>query len=333
VHCRTCSDYDSCADCHVIESVSGTHRAEHDYEVHIYGCTTLVKAGSVLTSRKSENLPTEIIFRTSSTSPNDITCQEVLASEKYWGQLITHTKTPSPIFSRLITAIFAYFDATSTGMLQPSEFCALMFAAGYSAEQFPPSIVSTIETTSPADLHELDAWLTNWFRSFPLDHRMGTREFPPPPPLEPVNGRIRMRDQFRHALMYPPAPVVPDGLPMLSRLGLEQYFTCQMLRDPENLYARLNQLLGALPRLTDPETDRPFETQQVPRACFLPHLEVEEEKRRMIKRQLNEARDEMATGSIQATRDANEAIARAMWAAGGGCWIDSNGAKQYSAGL
>ncbi|EWZ78952.1 hypothetical protein FOWG_16855 [Fusarium oxysporum f. sp. lycopersici MN25] len=191
-----------------------------------------------------------------------------------------------------------------------------MFAAGYSAEQFPPSIVSMIETTSPADLHELDAWLTNWFRSFPLNHRIGTREFPPPPPLEPVNGRI-----------------LPDGLPMLSRLGLEQYFTCQMLRDPENLCARLNQLLGALPRLTDPETDRPFETQQIPRACFLPHLEVEEEKRRMIKRQLNEARDEMATGSIQATRDANEAIARAMWAAGGGCWIDSNGAKQYSAGL
>ncbi|RKK64964.1 hypothetical protein BFJ69_g16551 [Fusarium oxysporum] len=173
--------------------------------LRIYGCTTLVKAGSILTSRKSENLPTETIFRTSSTSPNDITCQEVLASEKYWGQPITHTKTPSPIFSRLITAILAYFDATSTGVLQPSEFCTLMFAAGYSAEQFPPSIVSMIETTSPADLHELDAWLTNWFWSFPLNHRIGTRGVPPT-----TTARAGQRPHS-YAGSIPPCIDIPTG--------------------------------------------------------------------------------------------------------------------------
>jgi hypothetical protein len=80
-------------------------------------------------------------------------------------------------------------------MLQPSESCAFLSAAGYTAEQFPPLQVSA-ESASPADLHELDSWLENWMQSFPLDHTMTTRQFPPPPPIEPVNGRIRMRDQF-----------------------------------------------------------------------------------------------------------------------------------------
>ena len=36
---------------------------------------------------------------------------EVAASETYWGQLLTLTKAPLPIFFRLIVAVFAHFAA------------------------------------------------------------------------------------------------------------------------------------------------------------------------------------------------------------------------------
>ncbi|KAK4150636.1 hypothetical protein C8A00DRAFT_17878 [Chaetomidium leptoderma] len=308
VHCRTCSDYDACADCHVTESVSGTHCAEHGYEVHLQGSIVLVKEGSVPASKKT-------LDEASAETP---ALRDVLASETYWGQLITPTKAPSPIFSRLITAIFTHFDTTSAGGLQPSEFCALMFASGYSPEQFPPLQVSTNESASPADLHELDAWLANWFRSFPLDHRTTTREFPPPPPIEPVNGRIRMRDQFLHGLMYPAPPVVPNGLPILSRLGLEQFYVHEILRIPEEIAVHLNHLLGTLARLTDPETGRVFETQLLPRACF-PLLSdaEEEEKRRMLEKQQAERVRWEREAALEAEHQAHIAIMTGMKSAGG----------------
>ena len=177
VRCRVCVDYDSCADCHVTESVSGTHRVEHDYEVYIHDRRALVKERGVATSKDSEpsvrsvstakglesrvpeDAPKGPLIGAPSAPPipGASTCLDVTASETYWGQLLTPTKTPSPVFSRLLAAIFAHFDAASDGVLQPSEFCALMFASGYTAEQFPPLKVSTNESASPADLHELDS--------------------------------------------------------------------------------------------------------------------------------------------------------------------------------
>jgi hypothetical protein len=237
----------------------------------------------------------------------------VLTSEAYWGQLPTPSKAPSPIFFRLTAEIFRHFDAASASGLQPSELCALMFACGFSPEDFLPLQVSTNESASPGDLHELDAWLANWYRLFPLDHRMATREFPPPPPVEPVDGRIRMRDEFLHALTYPQAPVVPNGLPLLSRLGLERYFMYLLLNDPANFSTRLNQLLSALPRLMDLETNRPFESQLIPRACFplIPDPE-EQDKKRIVERLQYEPHKRMLEDKMQAERDALMAISTGM---------------------
>ncbi|KAL2127080.1 hypothetical protein VTI74DRAFT_11369 [Chaetomium olivicolor] len=198
--------------------------------------------------------------------------------------LITPAKTPSPIFSRLIAAMFAHFATKSSDELQPSEFCALMAAAGYSID-FPPLQISTNDAASPADLHQLDTWLANWYRSFPLDHRMGTREFPPPPPVQPHNGRIRLRDQLAQAIMHPPAPVIPNGLPLLSQRGLEQYFISQAMEDPSNLSARVNNILRTLPPLTDRETGCSFETGPIPRECFPLTTDPEVMHRRMLMEQ------------------------------------------------
>lgn len=247
--------------------------------------------------------------------------------------MLTPANTPSAIFSRLTKAIFAHFDTTSTGALQPSEFCALLSAAGYTAEQFPPLQVSA-ESASPARLHELDSWLANWMQSFPLDHHMATRTFPPPPPIEPVNGRIRMRDQFLHAIMYPELPVVPDGQPLLTPLGLEQYFLHLLLHEPGEFSTRLNHLLGGLPRLSDPETGRLFEAHTIPRSCFPSGADPEAEQMNGMAEQeramVLQAEREMA---LQAEHDAQMARMRGMWHVSGGRWTDEHGTRHYSAGL
>ncbi len=353
VRCRVCPDYDSCADCHVTESVSGTHLVEHDYEVYIHDRPALVKERGAVTFKDPEpnvrsvstvnglepNVPEDASkkspFGAAAAPPaaGASTYLEVAASETYWGQLLTPAKTPSPIFSRLIAAVFAHFDAASAGVLQPGEFCALMFASGYTADQFLPLKVSTNESASPADLHELDAWLADWYRSFPLDHRMATREFPPPPPIEPVNGRIRMRDQFLHSIMYPEPPVVPNGQPLLSQLGLEQYFLYLLLHDPGSLSSRLNHLLGALPRLSDSETSRPFETQLIPRSCFPLIADPEaEERKRMVERHQMEEELRYREAKMQADHNVNMMIMQGMRNASGGWRIDQNGNRYYQEG-
>jgi hypothetical protein len=44
IHCQICEEYNSCAECHVIESFSGgLHRASHDYEIYLGGNRVLTK--------------------------------------------------------------------------------------------------------------------------------------------------------------------------------------------------------------------------------------------------------------------------------------------------
>lgn len=318
---------------------------EHDFEVYRYDRQVLpamneeravhsgdvdrpdVRSGTSLPGRVQSKELDDTPKASSPETPSVVTASvisgtglDIPASEAYWGKVLLPTKVPSAIFSRLTKAIFGHFDATSSGTLEPIEFCALMSAAGYTAEQFPPLGVTSKESPSPAELHELDSWLINWMRSFPLDRNLATRQFPPPPPIEPVNGRIRMRDQFLHAIMYPEPPVVPDGQPLLTPLGLEQYFLHQLLYDPEELCVRLNHLLAGLPRLSDPETGHPFEAQVIPRSCFPPgpSPEAVQAKRNM---------------ELQAEHDAQMMIMRGMWHASGGRWTDENGTRHYSAGL
>ncbi|TVY62681.1 Nephrocystin-3 [Fusarium oxysporum f. sp. cubense] len=203
--------------------------------------------------------------------------------EEYWGTLVTPGKTPSATFAGLIWAIFANFDFAKAGMLQPREFCAFMSAIDWSPQEFPPiQVLLSDRPALPATLHECDAWLANWYRTFLLDHRMGTREFAPPPPVQPREGRIRKRDQFMHAIMHPPAPVVPGGMPLLTQQGLVQYFMCLALRAPKDLFVRLNRLMDALStQLIDPKTGRPFEA-CIPRSCFPSGPDPEEQQKRIM---------------------------------------------------
>ncbi|KAF9770791.1 hypothetical protein IL306_011602, partial [Fusarium sp. DS 682] len=261
--------------------------------------------------------------------------------EEYWGSLVTPAKTPSATFVGLIWAIFANFDFAKAGLLQPREFCAFMSAADWSPQEFPPiQVLLSDRPVLPATLHECDAWLANWYRSFPLDHRMGTREFAPPPPVQPHEGRIRKRDQFMHAIMYPPAPVVPGGMPLLTQQGLVQYFMCLALRAPENLFVRLNRLMDALStQLIDPKTGRPFEA-RIPRSCFPPGPGPEEQQKRMMAETQarmwqaeNHARQvEYARRQMEAQHIVNENTAQVYRNMLGGWTVDAYGNKTYRPG-
>ncbi|EXL39757.1 hypothetical protein FOCG_17642 [Fusarium oxysporum f. sp. radicis-lycopersici 26381] len=223
VHCQVCQDYNSCADCHVVEAFGGIHHVNHDYDIFMHGQRILTKKNGSTQTRTRAAPGTED-----------------------WGTLITAEKTRSATFAGLIRAIFAHFDEENAGMLQPREFCAFMSVAGWSPQEFPPIQVHLGDPPAmPAALHECDAWLANWYRSFPLDHHMGTREFAPPPPVQPHEGRIP-------------------------------------LRAPEDLFVRLNRLMDALStRLMDPKTGRSFEA-RIPRSCFPSGPDPEREQKRIM---------------------------------------------------
>ncbi|KAG7289998.1 hypothetical protein NEMBOFW57_006377 [Staphylotrichum longicolle] len=277
LRCLTCPDYDSCADCYA-------------------GCQAAPEWDANCTDRDghvgSHKAPV--------TAKDKHAVAGFRNTEAYWGVLITPAKTASPIFSRLITAIFEYFAAGSADVLQPSELCAFMATAGHSKD-FLPLQMPNNESAPPADLHRLDAWLADWYQSFPLDHRMTTREFPPPPPVQPHQGRIRLRDQLLHAVLHPTAPVVPNGLPLLSRRGLEQYLMFLAAEDPSDLSTRLNNILLTLPPLTDGKTGRRFDASLIPQVVRARMLEKQQamEKERRKKEQEEMARRKQAEDMVR----------------------------------
>ncbi len=287
LRCLACSDYDSCADCHVTKPSTRAHSSNHKFEVYMRGIKLDVDA-----KRESPPSPPKAPLqkqnytRASGATTSDTASR--VSAEPYWGMLITSGKTPSPILSRLIAAIFEHFASDSAEVLQPNEFCSLMMAAGRSAADFPPLQIPMDESASAADLHRLDAWLSNWYQSFPLDHRTTTREFAPPPPVQPHNGRIRFRDQLLHAVLHPTAPIAPDGLPLLSRQGFEQYLMSLAMEDPSDLSTRLNNILLALSPLTDGETGRPFDARPIPRTCLPSSPDPQVMRARMLEKQEKE---------------------------------------------
>ncbi|ORY01429.1 hypothetical protein BCR34DRAFT_574879 [Clohesyomyces aquaticus] len=289
VRCVTCPEYNSCADCHVTQSFSGEHIADHSYEVHMHGHKLVLPEKDSFPSAKQE----ERCLETSTQTIAACNSQSLFGSEgylgasltparvvspvferPYWGAFLTPEKDVSPIFKRLIAALFIHFDSNSTMQLNPRDYCKFMLAFGFTAPEFPAIAVATNESALPTELHECDAWLAKVYNSFPLDYRMATREFP----MDPADtGRY-------YTTMHPPTPVVPNGMPILSRLGFEEFFLFTALRKPDDLFQRLNHLLWELPRLSDPETGSEFLEQQVPRECFPagPDPMVEEERARAM---------------------------------------------------
>ena len=136
-------------------------------------------------------------------------------------------------------------------------------------------------------------------------------------------------------------PTVANGLPLLSRRGLEQYFVSQALYNPSDLSARVNNLLGTVGALVDGATGRPFAAASIPRACFPPAAERSAvHQRRMAEQQL--AASEKMRMAAEVAR-AEEMLAAAQIRAQieaqgrravlGGWRTDEYGNRRYEEGL
>jgi hypothetical protein len=201
----------------------------------------------------------------------------VNTAEQYWGSVITEDKSFRPIFTRLLAAIFNYFDNTVqplfTRWMEPSKLRAMLLAAGYSTQDVPLLNYSACPTPSASDLHELDQTLAVVYRALSVEHRMATRDSPLRPYQDPFGDTLR-------------ANSVPNGMPMLTRRGFEQYILFQIRVDPTETSIRINQLLQSLPQLLDSETKQPFTYRHIPRSCFPPLLDpAAEELRRLVEKQ------------------------------------------------
>lgn len=302
LHCQVCEDYDSCTDCQILQIVSLSHTVAHGYHIFLNG----------------------ELFKPISASP-----------DSYWGSLLAPSKQPSPIFSRLLAAIFSHFDQTiepkSTGWLEPEKFCCLMASAGYTPQEFAG--VTQLPEANPLQLQQLDNWLTGWYRHFCLDPRMETRQFPIPEPPAPVDGRVRMRDRFLNALVQPQLQPIHNGMPKLAMQGLEHYFVSIVLRDPGEAAKRLNNVLGSIPGLIDPLTGKPFTMNHIPRACFPPGPDKD-----MIEENLRLEEERMAIAvreahlRLEADHQRNLLAKQAMDNVRGGWKIDSRGNRVYQEG-
>ncbi|KAG6986267.1 Serine/threonine-protein kinase RAD53 [Fusarium oxysporum f. sp. conglutinans] len=191
--------------------------------------------------------------------------------EDYWGSFITPNRTPSHTFANLICSIFSHFQNTNGDILRPHEFCAFMFAAGWSPQDFPPiQVFLSHYPQTPVALRQGDAYLANCYRQYPLDHLMGTREAAALAPIQPHEGRIRTRDQLMYGLANLLVPDVSNGMPLLTQRGFGQYLVFMAMASPDELFVRLNRLLSAIgPQLRDSRTSRPFEA-HIPRSCLPP---------------------------------------------------------------
>lgn len=189
-----------------------------------------------------------------------------------------------------MAAIFNYFDNTVppffTRWMEPSKLRAVLLAAGYSTQDVPLPTYSLYPAPSASDLHELDQTLALVYRALSVEHRMTTRDLSSNPYLEPFGDAIR-------------GMPVPNGMPMLSRRGFEQYLLFQIRVDPTETSLRLNHLLQSLPPLLDSETKQTFTYRHIPRSCFPPLLDpAAEELRRSVEKQRR---------TLQARKDAREA--------------------------
>lgn len=314
VHCLVCSDYDSCADCHLLERVSGSHVASHQHRI----LKPLVERNKVVSVTETAN--------PAACSSSNSTGFAEGSAEAYWGKL----EEMRPTFSRLIGAIYAHLNGlaemSETGWLEPEKFCILLHHMGYSTREFPCLSNGSLEDGEPvwlSDLDQVDSFVASFYRKRGLDFQM-------------VGG---LRGRRSSAAATAAAGASDDaeashGSPVLSESGFVKFVGQQIVLDPSGACLRLNMLLRAVGPLVDSSTNAHFRYQELPRACFplLPDADLQEEQRRAEEHvqalELSEIEETLAAQRF-ATRLQADNI-RFMF---GGWRVDKDGHRHYEQGI
>jgi len=157
-----------------------------------------------------------------------------------WGNLINADKSPSPLFVRLLDAIFNFGDRTfqpqHTSGLEPAKSALLYDAMGYPLPGNPAKayLQHAIENRFPMPEASRNETLTIYYSVFSLSFS------------------------------------TPHGaMPVLSREGFRAAILTDSLVNPGSQLGRLNHILARHhAQILDPATNAPFPLSQIPRDAF-----------------------------------------------------------------
>ncbi|KAI9932587.1 hypothetical protein ASPWEDRAFT_33473 [Aspergillus wentii DTO 134E9] len=157
-----------------------------------------------------------------------------------WGNLVTTDKRPSPLFARLLDAIFNFADRNhwpqNTEGLEPSKYAFLHEEMGYPLQGNPSKLYLQLATENhfPTPEATRNEALTILYRTFGFRFSIGQGE-----------------------------------IPVLSRQGFHSAMLLDTLVDPTGQLSRFNHILSRRHAgILDPETNMPFPLASIPRASF-----------------------------------------------------------------
>ncbi|KAL3440235.1 hypothetical protein BJX65DRAFT_316770 [Aspergillus insuetus] len=159
-------------------------------------------------------------------------------TQQSWGSLITASNEPTPLFTRLLDAIFTYF--TNTPPVEPRGFDPAKFASVFTAL-----------------LYSDNNNLARRYYIFATENRM-------PAPEQFAYQAMAIFYRTHHI-----QHIMNGATPVLTREGFHLMILRDTLGDPETQHRRFNAFMSAHGReLVDPMTGQRFPSVAIPRDSF-----------------------------------------------------------------
>jgi Zinc finger, ZZ type len=151
IHCQSCSDYDLCANCYVVQQVSGQHTTSHPillFKTSGYVPSSIppppqqqpvagpyVSAPPNLPPRPITQQQTPYVYTAPRSPlpnfPPSVAPPAVQNRPRQWQTLFNPDTTPSPTFIALTDALFTRLDPSNSGYLRPEVYSSFLDAQGY----------------------------------------------------------------------------------------------------------------------------------------------------------------------------------------------------------
>jgi Zinc finger, ZZ type len=258
LHCAQCPDYDLCANCFVLGTVTGAHLVQHQ--------TNLIRASGHCSEAAAAACPTSASGHPPQQSPVQIQPQQP-PGQQGW-QILFDPSTnykPSRSFIDLMKALFTHLDTGRTGFLVPEAYAAFGDANGCPPAQniwknaFHQAYGSNREG-------QADVALKTAYDTFGIEHRLGQR---PQQHQRQQSSGSSLGNMFKSTASSMMGAAAPTGpMPLLTLRGFIDITGIEVCYDPNRGMSGLNQALrayqlaiwrerGDLPRWAFP--DRPVQ--------------------------------------------------------------------------
>jgi hypothetical protein len=132
-HCQICPDYDSCANCHALGSIGGSHAAHHQMSLFRMSGT---HTSGFADGQRSMNYqqpgppPFQQQQQQQQRQHNGYGQNQPPISGGGWTPLYSYDGTPTPIFMTMMQQLFACLDPQRTGYVGPEMYSSFLEAQG-----------------------------------------------------------------------------------------------------------------------------------------------------------------------------------------------------------